>query len=54
MQEEFFALSDKIMRGTRKFFIEGLINLLATVYDGNFHIQLNEKLVSYKNGKIIF
>jgi hypothetical protein len=54
MQEDFLALSDKIMRWTRKFFIEGLIKLVATIYDGNFHIQLNEKLVSYKDWKIIF
>ncbi|MDD3794191.1 MAG: hypothetical protein PHI37_05230 [Candidatus Gracilibacteria bacterium] len=54
MQEDFLALSDKIMRGTRKFFIEELIKLVAKIYDGNFHIQLNEKLVSYKDGKIIF
>lgn len=54
MQEDFLALSDKIMKGTRKFFIEWLINLVATVYNWNFHLQLNEKLVSYKDWKIIF
>lgn len=54
LQEDFLALSDKIMRWTRKFFIEALIKLVAKIYDWNFHIQLNDKLVSYKDWKIIF
>lgn len=54
LQEDFLALSDKITRGTRKFFIEAIIKLVSKIYDWNFHIQLNDKLVSYKNGEIIF
>lgn len=54
VQEDFLVLSDKISRWTRKFFIEGLIKLVAKIYDWNFHIQLNDKLVSYKDWKIFF
>lgn len=54
LQEDFLALSDKIMRWTRKFFIESLINMVSKIYNWNFHIQLNDKLVSYKDWKIIF
>lgn len=54
VQEDFLALSDRITRGTRKFFIEALIKLVAEIYDWNFHIQLNGKLISYKDGEIIF
>lgn len=54
VQEDFLALSDRITRGTRKFFLEALIKLVAEIYDWNFHIQLNGKLISYKNGEIIF